>query len=160
MNFFKCVKNNYDHLVDTCTEKGQRNTVRIGSIGEHIIISGDSLDPNRKSSDCILFAKVGNCILAVVLELRTRVRDVGDIIKKLQNTAALVLEIIKKCNTDGLRVEFYPILYHCEIHHYQKRALLKKCNRIRFGRGQSSVIMKEYKIPLLNIIEKFKATRP
>ena len=157
MTFFSCIEQNFNYVIQTCREKGQGYRLKLGDLSSHIILDGDRFSDTEKSCDCIILIIDDDQLVVVISELKSTVKSVDDIVKKMQNTAQLVKGMIERCNTDRLIVSFYPILVHKKGLKRSPLSQLKKDqNKIRLGARKDSIITMSSGKTLSDVIKRHK----
>ncbi len=153
------IKTDFAHaLRRRCSERGC--TLRLGGLGNHIVLKGEELCPDRQSRrlpmcDCIIFVADGSIIIGIV-ELKSRTADPDQIEKKLTNSSRMALDILGKYLDS--RIE--PVLYHIVLckrwHTAEYRAITNRKIRVRGRSEKYDIITDHCGSSFSTVISKYK----
>ena len=102
-----CIRNtNKNHIIPRCSDQG----CKIKNInGNYVILDGDNLCTKNKSCDCIIFEDPYKQRIFLI-ELKSRMQNIGDIKEKFKNSSQKSMEIVNGCCSESHIPKFYHIL--------------------------------------------------
>jgi len=106
VSLVQSIKVGFPHAVRArCKERGCE--LRLRGLKSHVVLRGETLCPDRRMPDCIVFVQGTPAVIAVA-ELKSRTIDADEIAEKLRNGSEAALRIFEaRSQSRGA-----PSLYH------------------------------------------------
>ena len=148
------IKSDFSHALRRgCSES--KCTLKLGGLGEYVVLKGEGLYRDRKMCDCIIFL-AGNSVVIGIVELKSKTAHSTEIIEKLTNSSEAALDILKKCTDSQIDFEFFHIVLCKGWSPSELRKLKNRRIEVR-GKGEKfSIVTKRCGVTFSSIVSEFE----
>ncbi len=102
------IKQHYDDaLIAKCSERNCK--LRLDGLENYLILKGERICQDQKICDCIIF-KANDHFIVGIIELKSRVSHANEIIRKLENTSDIALEILENVGCHRINYQLFHLV--------------------------------------------------